>query len=902
MKVRRSGSAARARSLRGRAARSVEAHPRPRPLNRFLSHWLHAVQNHVRIVLAGVALLTFFFGHYAATHLRFNVDPNSFFSEDLRFQRAIRDFERHFPVLTNSFLVVVDGETPELTRAASELLVEDLDAQRDVFYRAFQPGEDRFFAKYGLLYGSVEELDEFADRMATLQPVLGKLARDPTLPVLASVIQIGLEQDDAATDGIEGWEAVLEHLWDAADSVRLGAGGALSWETVLLAGSGLEPMTRSVVVADPILDVDVVLAAERPLEAARESVLRLHLTPENGVTVRITGYPAINHDEMIGLLNDTSTAGALSFVLVMVVLAAAFRSARLVLAAAITLLVGLIWAAAFAALAVTELNPLSISCGVLIIGLGIDFMIHLGMHFADHVAEGLDAWPALERAVNDVGSPLVLCAATTSVGFLAFVPTEFIGVSELGLTAFGGIVAMLLLTITLMPALIGLLMTPAACKNLARRGPARALRLPRPRPGVVIGAALVLFLVSLALIPQVDLDTNVISFRNQRNESVKTFKDLLTARETTPWYLDALVPSLDQADELAVRMRDLPEVDRVLTLSDFVPEEQEEKLEILQDVSLTLGLPRSIERHRASPEAQLAALKTLRDFLATDPVGRDTRLSRSVEHLRRALSQFIDAVEREGRPQSVALLADLILDPLPAQLERLSQNLEVTAISRDDLPATLVSRMLSPDGHARIQVYPRGDLWNHSVMVTFVESIRPIWGEITGLPVNLVESARATWSSLREALAWATLAITLLLLALWRSPSRIALVLGPLALAVLLTQAATVVLPLSFNFVNVVVLPLLIGIGVDSGIHLVEQADDSGTTSALLLESTTARAVLFSALTTIASFGTLMICGHRGVASLGALLVVGMIFTLAANLILLPALLSLREGRKTRSG
>lgn len=871
--------------------------PPRRLLDRMLHAWLGAVHRHTRVVLVVLAALTLGFGHYAATHLRFNVDPNSFFSEDLRFQRAIRDFARHFPVLTDSLLLVVDGETPELTRAAAERLRDDLDAQPDVFHRAFQPGEDRFFQRYGLLYGGVEELDEFADRMATLQPVLGKLAQEPSLPVLVDVLQTGLEQEAATSEDVDGWEGVLEHLWNATDSVRVGDGKALSWETVLLSGSGIDPLTRSVVVADPILDADVVFAAERAIVAVQRSVLRLGLTPENGVVVGITGYPAINHEEMIGLLNDTSAAGALSFVLVLLVLAAAFRSARLVLIAAITLIVGLVWAAAFAAFAVTELNPLSITCGVLIIGLGIDFMIHLGMHFADHIGEGREAWPALQDAIDDAGSALVLCAATTSVGFLAFVPTEFIAVSELGMTAFGGIVAMLFLTLTLMPALIGILMTPAASRKLAARGPARTLRLPHPRPAIVMGLAGALLLGALALMPRVDLDTNVIMIRNQQTESVKTFKELLGARETTPWYLDALVPSLAQADELAVRMRALPEVDRALTLNDFVPDEQEEKLEILSDVSLTLGLPRRVERQRASQEAQLVAFRALRDFLASDPVGLGSPLAVSVERLRLALSQFLDAVEMEGTLQRVTQLADKILDPLPAQLLQLRESLEVDAISRENLPETLVSRMVSRDGHARIQVYPSGNLWDRAVMVTFVESIRPIWGEITGLPVNLVESARATWTSLREALIWSTVAITLLLLTLWRSPSRTALVLCPLLLAVLLTQAATVVLPLSFNFVNVVVLPLLIGIGVDSAIHLVERANEPASNSPSLLTSTTARAVLFSALTTIASFGTLVISGHQGIASLGALLVVGMVFTLAANLILLPALLVWREAR-----
>jgi predicted RND superfamily exporter protein len=202
--------------------------------------------------------------------------------------------------------------------------------------------------------------------------------------------------------------------------------------------------------------------------------------------------------------------------------------------------------------------------------------------------------------------------------------------------------------------------------------------------------------------------------------------------------------------------------------------------------------------------------------------------------------------------------------------------------------------MLAEDGHARIQVYPGEDIWNHTAMVAFVEAVRPIWSEITGLPVNLVESARATWTSLRDALYWSGAAISLLLLILWRRAGDTLITLVPLCLAVLLTQVSTVVFPVTLTFANVIVLPLLLGIGVDSGIHLVHRAKELGGDTKALLDSTTARAVAFSAITTVASFGTLSISGHKGVSSLGLLLMIGMLWTLAANLLLLPALLELR--------
>jgi predicted RND superfamily exporter protein len=224
-------------------------------------------------------------------------------------------------------------------------------------------------------------------------------------------------------------------------------------------------------------------------------------------------------------------------------------------------------------------------------------------------------------------------------------------------------------------------------------------------------------------------------------------------------------------------------------------------------------------------------------------------------------------------------------------------NLETSEITLESLPQGLVDRMLAPDGTARVQVFAKYDLSDRRAMVAFVESVRPIWQDITGLPVNLVESSYATWDSLIEALAWAFGLVLSLLLLLWRRPRDVVMALIPLVLSVLLTAATSALLSWPLNFVNICVLPLLLGIGVDSGVHMVHRARALGEGEGGLLESTTAQAVFFSAVTTLASFGTLSLSAHQGIASLGSLLVVGMIFSLAGNLIVLPALLSLGGNR-----
>ena len=247
----------------------------------------------------------------------------------------------------------------------------------------------------------------------------------------------------------------------------------------------------------------------------------------------------------------------------------------------------------------------------------------------------------------------------------------------------------------------------------------------------------------------------------------------------------------------------------------------------------------------------------------------------------------------EQRDAALARLDAQLVAPLAEQFARLRRNVETGSVDLQTLPPTLVERMLAPDGTARVQVFPSEDLTDRAAMIRFVESVRPIWSEITGLPVNLVESAYATWQSLREALIGAFVAIFLLLRVLWRRPWDALLVMLPLLAAVLLTAASSAWLGWPLTFVNICVLPLLLGIGVDSGVHMVHRVRQGGVDSEGLLESTTAQAVFFSALTTLATFGTLVLSDHRGIASLGELLVLGMIFTLLGNLVLLPALLVL---------
>jgi hopanoid biosynthesis associated RND transporter like protein HpnN len=540
---------------------------------------------------------------------------------------------------------------------------------------------------------------------------------------------------------------------------------------------------------------------------------------------------------------------------------------------------------------------------VLFIGLGVDFAIHLGMSYAALRRDGLDHTTAMLDSVDYVGSSLVLCTITTCIGFYVFVPTDYLGVAELGLISGTGMLIILFLTLTFFPALLSSWLelprdeVPRASLRFRGDAPLAFLR----HGAGVRWTALAVGAAALLVLPRTTFDPNVVRMRNPSTESVQAFNDIAATNDRgSPWYANALAPDLDSGVELAARLADLDLVSQTITLADFVPGEQEEKREILADLALIIDAPAPKEPPRTdlSNEEQLSALRELRDFLATTGVGRGNNvLQASVGRLEGVLNEFLARADSGADvPTALRNLERVLLGQLPVHMERLRNALDPAPIDIEDLPRPVVRRMIAPDGRARVIAYPSENLQTDTQALTrFVDGVRTVAPDATGLSVNVVEFARATVRSLRQALTWAILAIAVLLWLLWRRATEMLLVLAPLLLGAILTCGSMALIGIAFNFANVIVIPLLLGIGVDSGIHLVHRADVGPEGEGGLLGTTTARAIFYSAVTTVTSFGALAFSSHRGIASLGVMLVIGLVFTLLCTLVVLPALIDWRQ-------
>lgn len=862
-----------------------------------------ANRNAVAVVVASLALTA---GAllYAATHLGINTDVKAMLSSELPYRRVTRQLQIAFPHVDEPLIVVVDSSTPERARQATADLATRLAERPDAFRGVFAPGVGTFFDINGLLYADSDSLQEFADRLITGIPLISQLAREPTLAEFVGLLERSL--DEGETDGLD--ETSLPDLYvglaELLEAPVTNEGPAFSLDQWVV---GMDPDgsgTRRVIIVQPVLDFKDLQSARKPIAAIRGAAEDLGLTPDRGTTVRITGNPAMNTEEMDTVARQVGVVAVLaSFIVVTTLLLIALRSLRLVLVTVATLLCGLSWTTGFAALAIGHLNLVSVPFAVLFIGLAVDFGIHFGLHYRELRDDGEDATFALIDSGRNVGSSITLCAVTTAIGFFAFLPTRYAGVAELGLISGTGMFLSLGATLLFYPALLTI--TGIGTKRVNWQGidklGAPISEFPIRYPRAVCGASLLVGALALLALPSVHFDPDPTRARDPGAESISTMTDLLAESPESPWTVEVLAESLDEAERLRDEIEQLDSVKRVVTLNDFIPADQDDKLAILEDLAFFTEPLSAGVNESAEPEDADAVVTALDQFTAATrermhkTADRERRaaldrLATASERLRAGIDEAADADTEAARVE------DALLGDLPQWIDRLNSALEARRITIDDLPVSIRERYLAPDGQARIEVYPSGDLSDREALHAFVDSVQALVPESGGAAIEIVESGRAIVLALQQALTTALIAVTLLLVLLWRNAREAVYVLSALLLAGLLTAATTVVIGLPLNFADVIVIPLLLGIGVDSGIHLVHRYR-IGRADEAILRTSTARAVLFSALTTMASFGSLAFSTHRGIASLGALLTLGICFTLIANLIFLPALLTWIEDR-----
>ncbi len=831
----------------------------------------------VAAILAAVAMAAF-----TATHLGVNTDTLNMIDSHAGWRERDMAHRKQFPQNDGLIVAVIDGATADLAEDAAATLTRRLVARPDLYSNVRRPDGGPFFNRNGLLYLDQKELAETLDQTIAAQPMIGALIADPSLRGLASALGLAIEgvaQGAADRDALDG---PLTQLNAGLKRALAGSAVPLSWQGLFTNRQPLPRELRRFVLCTVPQNFEQLETAGASTELIRAIAREEGLTPERGVTLRLTGEVMLADEEFATVAEGMGAATIGSFLIVLVILFLALRALRLILAIVLTLLVGLVATACFAAVAIGALNLISVAFAVLFVGIGVDFGIQVAVRFRDQRFLEPDApiKTVLETTANRIGPPLTLACLTTALGFLSFLPTDFAGVRELGLIAGVGMGIAWFLNLTLLPALLTLLRPVGEAEPIGYRWTGGIDGFLLKRRGWVSGAALAMGIAAAGVGAGVTFDFNPLNLKDRKAESVATLLDISVDPETSPNTLDVLTPSLAAAEALSDRFAASPEIGRVLSLASFIPADQDAKLAAIADARDLLGpsfhptavsVAPNLTEQRAALRAVTAAIADLKD---PTPILRE-------------FGQLLDQVGKAD-DATLSRIATVMIASLPGRLDGLREALEAEPVTLASLPAEMKQDWVARDGRHRVEVAPSGDGQDNAVLLRFVAVVTSIAPEATGGPITIIESGRVVKGAFLQSGAIALGAIVLLLALILRRTRDVLLVLAPLTLATLFTVASMTIFGISLNFANVIALPLLLGIGVSFDIYFVMNWR-SGLRQPL--GSPTARAVLFSALTTASAFGGLALSSHPGTATMGLLLMIALGYCLLTTLLVLPSLM-----------
>lgn len=861
-------------------------------LNNFLSSWIGFVERFRVAVILLIMLGAVLSLHYTANNLGMNTNTQDMLSPELDWRQLDAEIDRMFPQYVDSILVVIEAQTPDEATDAGRLLYKHLSRKTDLFKTIYYPSELEFFKTSSLLYLDIDELQDLADDLAAIQPFLARLTEDQSLRGLFNMLSDAV---DARIDGDDiDLSSLNKRINEALVAVENGQRYRLSWQALMGGTDEDKTVYREFIVLQPILDYGGLFPATNAINKIRSLIEEFHLTSENNLDIRLTGSAALSHEELLSVFSGMGIAVMAALILVAIILFAGLRSPWMVLAALITLLTGLIYTAGFAALAIGKLNLISVAFAILYIGLGVDFAVHFCLRYREYMEKGNGS--ALRSTATHIGDSLVLCAVTTAIGFYAFIPTDYDGVAELGLISGTGMFISLIITLTLLPALLSIFpvkFKTSPVKSTIKKFTDKLVEIPVSHAREIRIIVLILAVVSLFTLPALKFDHNTLNLQSPENESVQTYLDLLAESDSSPWKGLILADSAEEARKLDEQLSKLPLIDKVVWINDFIPSDQETKLGIIEEMDLLLG-PFGFHDHLPAPvdKERIASMHSFNQLLGV--LIESGLASPEDETLHTTLHQFmlkLDILSETDQKELLLQLEKSLLATFPGRLESLLESMNADFISKEILPEELRSRWQNNDKY-RLEINPTENLMDNKARRQFVNEVRAVTPHLTGSPVVSIEAGDAVVTAFQQAFFYALLAIIALLLVLTERKKDVIFIVAPLLLAAIFTGTTAVLLDIHLNFANIIALPLLLGIGVDSAIHILHRYRTSSPDEGPLLATSSARAVVVSALTTILSIGNLAFSEHLGTASMGILLTIGISMTLVCTLIVLPSLLA----------
>jgi hopanoid biosynthesis associated RND transporter like protein HpnN len=861
--------------------------------------------------------LCVYYTAFSSHHLVMDMDRDNLVGSDKKYHQVFMNYRKEFPG-EDELAVVVESDDHERIRQFVERLAARLELETNLFTDIFYKGDMKALGPKALLFAPDQDLADLRDQLGLYRPFIQKFTEATNLDSLFNLInqqfRTSKREENAQNKALVKAIPALERIVVQANAALSTPGIPVSPGVTALFG-GDEEVERAAYITFAEGRLYLVTARAKSDDLSAQAVRRMRQLMEEtvfevpGLNVGLTGEPVLDYDEMEQSKHDAILASIVSLVVSSLIFGYAYREAGRPLKTVLCLIIGLGYSMAFTTLAVGHLNILTITFAPILIGLAIDFGIHFITRYEEETRHGRSEAEAVDKAMVFTGQGIVTGAMTTAGAFLAMGLTNFKGIQEMGIISGGGLVLCLAPMMTMLPVLLmGGRRQPARSPQPIAAAEAKRARIEEKwlrRPVWVMAATGVLCAAAATQFGKVYFDYNLLNMQSKGLASVVYEKKLLFSGESI-LYAALVADDLRQARqfELAAKTRSsvasVDGDDKGQSIYDILTSDASAKLEtvrgIKKDVSEFHFAP--VDCRPVDTNGLGATLWETMGYMvwASDETKKDNpELASQFKSLYRAISAFRvtmfrndPAIARRLEQFQQALFND-IHDTFTAL-----QNQDTSGgLKPQDLPPSLHNRFIGVTGQYRVLVFPKKDIWQRENQEEFIGQLRLVIPreQVTGTPVQLLEYETLLKNSYEQAALYALGAIALMVLFHFRSLFCVLLSLLPVAIGATWMVGLMGGTGIPFNPADIMTLPLIIGIGVTNGIHILNRFAEEQHPG--ILARSTGKAVLVSGLTAMTGFGSLILGRHQGIQSLGLVMSIGIATCMVAGLTFLPALLNL---------
>ncbi len=891
------------------------------PAVRVLRRLSHLVYRYPRLVFYPQLVLFIVSIFYTVDKLQFDTSRDDLVGAEKQYHKNYLRYKKDF-LAQDELVAVVESEDMEKNRQFVERLGDKLVQETNLFTDVIYNNDVTMLGNKALLFFPEKDLRELLQTLRDYRPFIQQFVLATNLNSLFRLVnrqfRTAKREENAENESlVKALPAMERIISQAADSLqRPGTPPSPGLTALFNAGKEAE---QQIYVTFAEGRIYLVTARPRNDSLNDQAVQRLReLVSQTkaevpGINVGITGEPVLEYDEMAQSKHDTTVATIVSLVLVALIFIYGYSESGRPIKATICLIVGLAYTMAFTTLVVGHLNILTITFLPMLIGLAIDFGVHLVTRYEEELRQGKTEQQALEKAMVYTGQGIFTGCFTTAGAFLAMWFTDFKGIQEMGIISGGGLLICLIPMMTLLPVLLlrgrQNVLDHTFPQEIEKR--ARLEKLWLERPLLVSGITLGLCLVSLAKAGRVPFDYNLLHMQSKNLPAVVLEQKLLDSAKQSVLYCGVIARSLAEALALEARITNLPAVASVDSMARYLSEDQTRKLGLVGEVKKEVAPIRFADMDTdpvnvAELSSTLWYLQGYVGFATSDIQkennGSGTEKNKEVLDDFKSLDRAITQLRRwmlEDRPLAAKKLTafqQALFSDIRETFEALRHQDNSGPLRAEDLPPALRHRFVSKSGELYLlQVYPKEDVWQRDKQEEFVRELQTVDANVTGTPVQLYYYTTLLKESYVQAAWYSLAAIAFLVFIHFRSLTCVILALLPVGVGTIWMVGFMGWFNVSFNPANIMTLPLAIGIGVTSGIHILNRYAEERKPS--ILAKSTGKAVFVSALTTIVGFGSLMLAQHQGIASLGCVMAVGTTTCMVAALTFLPAILNLLSHR-----